>query len=31
MRRVVLEHFLYGRGVDSVIRRMPCSILLVRE
>jgi len=26
-----LEHFLYGRGVDSVIRRMPCSILLVRE
>jgi len=25
------EHFLYGRGVDSVIRRMPCSILLVRE
>jgi len=27
----LLEHFLYGRGVDSVIRRMPCSILLVRE
>jgi len=26
-----LEHFLYGRGVDSIIRRMPCSILLVRE
>jgi len=26
-----LEHFLYGRGLDSVIRRMPCSILLVRE
>lgn len=26
-----LEHFLYGRGLDSLIRRMPCSILLVRE
>ena len=26
-----LEHFLYGRGIDSLIRRMPCSILLVRE
>lgn len=26
-----LEHFLYGRGTDSIIRRMPCSILLVRE
>lgn len=26
-----LEHFLYGRGIDGVIRRMPCSILLVRE
>ena len=26
-----LEHFLYGRGVDSVIRRMPCSILRVSE
>ncbi|OPY05327.1 MAG: Universal stress protein family protein [Syntrophaceae bacterium PtaB.Bin038] len=26
-----LEHFLYGRGIDGIIRRMPCSILLVRE
>ena len=26
-----LEHFLYGRGTDSIIRRMPCSILLVKE
>jgi nucleotide-binding universal stress UspA family protein len=26
-----LEHFLYGRGIDGVIRRMPCSLLLVRE
>ncbi len=26
-----LEHFLYGRGTDSIIREMPCSILLVRE
>ena len=26
-----LEHFLYGRGIDSIVRRMPCSILLVRE
>lgn len=26
-----LEHFLYGRGIDVIIRRMPCSILLVKE
>ncbi len=26
-----MEHFLYGRGTDSIIRRMPCSILLVKE
>lgn len=26
-----LEHFLYGRGIDGIIRRMPCSILLVKE
>ncbi len=26
-----LEHFLYGRGTDSIIRKMPCSILLVKE
>lgn len=26
-----LEHFLFGRVNDAVIRRMPCSILLVRQ
>jgi universal stress protein A len=26
-----LEHFLFGRINDAVIRKMPCSILLVRE
>jgi universal stress protein A len=26
-----MEHFLYGRGTDSIIRKMPCSILLVQE
>jgi universal stress protein A len=26
-----LEHFLYGRGTDSIIHEMPCSILLVKE
>jgi universal stress protein A len=25
------EHFLYGQGTDSLIRKMPCSILLVKE
>ena len=26
-----LEHFLYGQGTESLIRTMPCSILLVKE
>jgi hypothetical protein len=26
-----LEHFLFGRINDDRIRRLPCSILLVRE
>ncbi len=26
-----LEHFLFGRIADSLIRRMPCSILLVKK
>jgi nucleotide-binding universal stress UspA family protein len=26
-----LKHFLYGGGTDSIIRNMPCSILLMRE
>ena len=26
-----IEHFLYGHDNDKVIRRMPCSILLVKE
>ncbi len=26
-----LEHFLFGRSNDELIRRMPCSILLVKK
>ncbi len=26
-----LEHFLFGRSNDDLIRKMPCSILLVKE
>jgi len=26
-----LEHFLFGRINDTIIRRMPCSILLVKQ
>lgn len=26
-----LEHFLFGRSNDDLIRRMPCSILLVKK
>ncbi|MGA7105704.1 MAG: universal stress protein [Candidatus Deferrimicrobiaceae bacterium] len=26
-----LEHFLFGRSNEDLIRRMPCSILLVRQ
>ncbi len=26
-----LEHFLFGRGVHDLVRRMPCSILLVKD
>jgi len=26
-----LEHFLFGRDNDAIIRRMPCSILLVKK
>lgn len=26
-----LEHFLFGRGVHDLVRRMPCSILLVKK
>lgn len=25
-----LEHFLFGRTTESIIRRMPCSVLLVK-
>jgi len=25
-----LEHFLFGRSTDDLVRRMPCSILLVK-
>ncbi|HTZ18164.1 MAG TPA: universal stress protein [Dissulfurispiraceae bacterium] len=26
-----LEHFLFGRSTEEVIRKMPCSVLLVKE
>jgi len=26
-----LEHFLFGRSNDDLIRRMPCSIILVKQ
>ena len=26
-----LEHFLFGRGNEEIIRKMPCSILLVKD
>jgi nucleotide-binding universal stress UspA family protein len=26
-----LEHFLFGRSNEDLIRRMPCSILLVKQ
>jgi len=26
-----LEHFLFGRSNEELIRRMPCSLLLVKK
>jgi len=26
-----LEHFLFGRGNDELVRRLPCSIMLVKK
>jgi universal stress protein A len=26
-----LEHWLFGRGIDEIVRRMPCSVLLVEK
>jgi universal stress protein A len=26
-----LEHWLFGRGLDEIIRTMPCSVLLVQK
>lgn len=26
-----LEHFLFGRSTEEIIRRMPCSVLLVKD
>ncbi len=26
-----VEHWLFGRGIDEVVRRMPCSVLLVHK
>jgi universal stress protein A len=26
-----LEHWLFGRGIDEIVRTMPCSVLLVQK
>jgi nucleotide-binding universal stress UspA family protein len=26
-----LEHFLFGRSNEEIIRKMPCSVLLVKK
>jgi len=26
-----IEHWLFGRGTDEIVRRMPCSVLLVQK
>lgn len=26
-----LEHFLFGRGNDEILRKMPCSVLMVKK
>jgi universal stress protein A len=26
-----LEHWLFGRGIDEIVRTMPCSVLLVEK
>ncbi len=26
-----MEHFLFGRSNEEIVRRMPCSILLVKK
>jgi universal stress protein A len=26
-----LEHFLFGRSNEEIIRKMPCSVLLVKQ
>ena len=27
----LLEHWLFGRGLDEIVRKMPCSVLLVEK
>jgi len=27
----LLEHVLFGRANDEIIRRMPCSVMLVKQ
>ena len=26
-----LEHWLFGRGLDEIVRKMPCSVLLIQK
>jgi nucleotide-binding universal stress UspA family protein len=26
-----IEHWLFGRGTDEIVRRMPCSVLLIEK
>ena len=26
-----LEHLLFGRSIDKIIRKLPCSVLLVKQ
>jgi nucleotide-binding universal stress UspA family protein len=27
----LLEHWLFGRGIDEIVRKMPCSVLLIEK
>jgi len=27
----LLEHWLFGRGIDEIVRKMPCTVLLIEK